>query len=489
LGLGGIVLLAAALRFDRLGHQSFWYDEAWTAYLVRLHPGEMLRAVPQSESTPPLYYALAWVWARIFGFHEAGLRSLSALAGTVTVVLAYVAGATLATRRIGLVAAALAATSPILVWYGQEARSYALLVALAALSLLCFARARARPSGRRLAAWALASIAALATHYFAAFAVAPEAALLLWQARRGAPWRATLAAAGAVAACGAALLVLALHQLHRHNAAWNDRLTLGHRLGELPRELLAGFPPGPSRWLPWASGAVVLAALALLATRSDARERRAATLAAALGLAAVLLPLAFAALGADYLLTRNLLVAWLPLALVLAAGLGARRAGRAGSMLVVVLCVLSLTEVAAVARQGALERPSWGALTAALGPSEPGRAIVLRRTVHGLPLAVQRAGAWVMTRPARVREIDVVTLNTRGAPGCWWGATCEIAGARPVTRAPVAGFALAGDVHAGDFTIARFLAHHPLRLTRAQLALRPGNAVMLDGIRSLVPAR
>ncbi len=83
IAVAALTVLAAALRFYRLGHQGFWFDEANTALLVHLSPGKMLGLIPQSESTPPLYYCLAWVWARIFGYGEVGLRSLSAVAGVL----------------------------------------------------------------------------------------------------------------------------------------------------------------------------------------------------------------------------------------------------------------------------------------------------------------------------------------------------------------------------------------------------------------------
>src|SRR5207237_10226441 len=116
--------LGAALRFTRLGHQGYWFDDGNTVLLVHLSPGRMLGLIPQSESTPPLYYCVAWVWARAFGFGEAGLRSLSALVGVATVPVAYSAAAKLASRRVGLVMAALTACNPFLIWYSQEARSY-----------------------------------------------------------------------------------------------------------------------------------------------------------------------------------------------------------------------------------------------------------------------------------------------------------------------------------------------------------------------------
>jgi mannosyltransferase len=140
----------------------------------------MLAVVGQTQATPPLYFVVAWVWARLFGFGEAGLRSLSALAGVATVPVVYGLGRELISPRAGIVAAALAACSPMLVWYSQEARSYSLLVLMSAVSLLMFARVLSEPRSGRVIGWAAASALALAIHYFAIVVVAPSAAWLLW---------------------------------------------------------------------------------------------------------------------------------------------------------------------------------------------------------------------------------------------------------------------------------------------------------------------
>ncbi len=131
-------------------------------------------AVGFSESTPPLYYALAWVWAQAAGTGEFGLRSLSALAGVATVPVAYLIAVELRGRRAGLMAAALVAVNPMLLWYAQEARAYSLLTLLCAVSLLYCARALRYGRRRDLTLWGVASALALATHYFALFLVVPE---------------------------------------------------------------------------------------------------------------------------------------------------------------------------------------------------------------------------------------------------------------------------------------------------------------------------
>src|SRR4051795_12417425 len=161
--LAGLTALGAALRFSTLAVQSYWLDEAVTVVLVRKSLGGVLSTIPNSESTPPLYYVLAWLWAQLFGTGEVGLRSLSALIGTASIPVFYAAARELVSRRVGLAVAALAAVNPLLVWYSQEARAYALLALLGGLSLLFFARLARSVDRRSLALWALFSALALLT--------------------------------------------------------------------------------------------------------------------------------------------------------------------------------------------------------------------------------------------------------------------------------------------------------------------------------------
>ena len=310
---------AAVLRFATLDLQSFWYDEAVTVGLVGLDLTGLLERIPDSESTPPLYYLAAWAWTGVFGDGEVGIRSLSALIGTLTVPAFYVAARELTeSKRAALVVAALAAFNPLLVWYSQEARAYALAVLLCGLSLACFGHlVRTRDGdGRWLAGWALTSALALATHYFAVFLVLPCAALLLWHAdRRG---RAGAAVAVVVLA-GAALVPLAAHQASLELTSFIGTDSVLRRVAQIPKQLALGFN-APLETLTAAVAIVVLAAGALVAL---ARRPPLGVRAAALvGGVTVAIPIALALVDVDYLLTRNVLVAWLP-----ARGGCRRRAG------------------------------------------------------------------------------------------------------------------------------------------------------------------
>ena len=115
--LAALVLLAAALRLATLDLQSFWYDEAFTPVRV-LHTsvGATLRSVVHTENSPPLWYLIAWLDARLLGDGELALRLPSALAGIATVGVAWAIGQELAGRRCAVVTAALVVIVIYLLW-------------------------------------------------------------------------------------------------------------------------------------------------------------------------------------------------------------------------------------------------------------------------------------------------------------------------------------------------------------------------------------
>ena len=464
--VAGLTVLAAVLRFARIGHQGFWFDEANTALLVHFSVGKMLGLLPQSESTPPLYYCIAWVWARIFGFREVGLRSLSAVAGVLTVPVAYAAAGKLISRRVGLIAAALTATSPLLIWYSQEARSYELVVLLGATTLLAFAYALSAPTTRSLAAWAIACALALATHYFAVLAVIPEAAWLLVVHRRR---RAVQVAVGAIALAGLALIPLAISQQGTGNSDWIAKIPLNVRLSQVVPQFLLGFGAPAGRWLRATDAIVVLVAVALLWWRGGQRERRAALLAGGLAAAGAVVMLVLVAVGVDDLITRNIVVLWLPLVLIVAAGLGSKRAGIAGLACVAVLCATGVVAAVGVAVERSLERPDWRPLARALGPppADVGRAILIQHYKTLLPLSLYQPRLKFIRRGrALVDELDVIGIRSPQQAACWWGAACNLIPSQMQLSYPVPGFHIVGERQILQFTLLELRSTKPVYLTR-----------------------
>jgi len=465
--LGGIVLLGAIVRFATLDLQSYWYDEAVTVSLVEMNLGDMLDRVPESESTPPLYYVVAWLWAKVFGTGEVGLRSLSAFAGTAFVPVAYAAASRLAGARVGLVAAALAALNPILVWYSQEARAYALVLLLAGLSFLFFCRLLTGDMRRRmLVAWAVASALALATHYFAAFLVAAEGVWLLASAANRRPVAVALAGVGAVEL---ALLPLLLHQRSLALADFIDETSLAYRLARTPKQFLVGFDAPGEVVTAVVAGLLVLLGAWLLWSRGDERERRAARIGLGVGGTLLVAPVLLALAGVDYFDTRNVLIAWLPLVVALAAGFGAERAGRAGITAAVALIVVSGSTVLFVNTRPTLQRDDWRAVGEALGsPLAAPRAVVVAPVSAGPPLDIYAPELELMpaTGTTDVQQIDLVALPRRDRT-----QARPAAPPRPEDHPPpAAGFELVETRFEETFTLLRFTAPAPVAVTAAGLA-------------------
>ncbi|HEV7461814.1 MAG TPA: glycosyltransferase family 39 protein [Solirubrobacteraceae bacterium] len=463
-----LTLVAVGLRFAGLSSQSFWGDEALTVSEIRRPLGPMFGLVLNQETTPPLYFVLAWAWAHVFGSGEAAIRSLSALAGTAMVPLAYLAGARLFTRRVGVIAAALAAVNPFLIWYSQEARAYAVYMTLAGLSFLCFVAVLRSRSLRWLAGWAVASALALTSHFFALFLVGPEALwlLLAWPGRRSA------IAVGGVAAVGLVLLPVGIVDT-THGTGWIAESPLAERVGRTAGE----FALGPAARTSWLGGALVVFAgvaavgLAAVGLAMRGRERRSALLALAVGGSAVAIPLGMAALGADLLNPRNVAAAWLPLTIVAAAGLGSRRAGRAGSVAAAVVCGGSLALTVAMMTRPGLQRPDWRAVAAEMGPITSARAVIADASgAEPLRLYLPDVALGAASSPTVIREIALVRHISHVGP---------YAGCRRLRCLPASPPASAADAvrlpvrHAriGDYALARWSLRRPVRVTPGRLRL------------------
>src|SRR4051812_11724164 len=452
-----LIVLGAGLRFATLDLQSFWYDEAVTVGLVRMDLPGMLSAIYHHESTPPLYYVLAWAWSKLFGSGEVGLRSLSALFGTASIPVFYAAARELVSRPVGLAVAALAAFNPLLVWYSQEARAYALLALLTGLSLLFFARAARWVDGRSIALWALFSALALLTHYFALFVVVPEAAWLVWR-RRG---REVALGVGAVAAVAAALLPLALHQQSLDLASFIRGEAIGYRLALAPKQFLVGFDA------PLEVAAAVVAAGVALAGLVGAgvrlRDRLGVRLAGGLAIAGIAIPFLLALLGVDYFETRNLLPVWLPFMVVVAAGLlsfGAGRGVAAGGGPGLLGGRAAISPGVTPHRR----RGDWRGGGRALGRSSELRAVVVTPGNGNVPLELYRRGLTAMAPGgSSVQQIALVSMPRRAS-----GSVHPPSPPRPL-KLEIPGFALQRRVFAPDYTVMIYRAGGSLGVTPAGL--------------------
>ncbi len=423
----GITVAGALIRFLTLDHQSYDHDEAVTAGRV-LHAGlgDTMHVVARGERSPPLYYLLAWLWSKPFGTGEVGLRSLSALVGTAVIPVAYFAAKRFSVPRAGLIAAALVAFNPYLIWYSQEARSYELFVLFSAVGLVFFADAVRDGSGRVLALWAGASALAVCSHYFAAFLIAPQA---LWVLYKRWGQRPTLIGAGAVLAVGLALLPLAIHQEGvKDRANKFTEIPLARRAAEVPLKYVAGEEPGPfvggrgvdavQAGSALVGGVLLLTALGLTRRRGDEDQRRGVALYGGVALAGLVVPLLAAAVGVDFIDPRNLIGSLFPLLVVMGIGFSVRTRLPVGLAAGVAGCVLFLAVNAAIYESAQMQRADWRGAARAMGDAPYPRIAVVPR--NGEAPLIYYLNAEELTKKnepaAGVREIDVLSKAFAIAP-------------------------------------------------------------------------
>jgi len=246
--LGLIILVAVAVRIAGLTAESFWVDEAASWAFSRMPLGQLWGEIYHYEPHPPGYYSILKAWSAIFGESEAALRSLSVVAGSLTVAMTFFAGRLAFAGEkgtwVGVTSAALIALHPAQITYSQEARGYALLCLGVSMVLVALAwwlrhpetlsdpgkgeRGKASLRSRQASALFVSGLAlAFWMHFTAALLVGlmVAIAILVLILQSESPWRTTRKFAGLGVLVvllwlpGLALAVIALTQ-HLTQGFW-----------------------------------------------------------------------------------------------------------------------------------------------------------------------------------------------------------------------------------------------------------------------------
>jgi mannosyltransferase len=220
-----LVLVSVWLRTRGL-HTFYWIDEGLSVGIAS-HPLTDIPALLQQDGSPPLYYMVLHVWMGLFGRGEVATHELSLLFSLLTIPVSYWAGASLFSRRAGVVCALLAAGAPYLTTYAQETRMYALLALLSIVVCASFVHVYVLRHRRQLPVFVVSLALALYTHNWALFlAITAVAALMvcIWSApetQRRALWRDGIIAFGAVAVLYAPWLPTLIYQARHTGAPWD----------------------------------------------------------------------------------------------------------------------------------------------------------------------------------------------------------------------------------------------------------------------------
>ena len=312
-----------------------------------------------------------------------------------------------------LVSGALAATSPMLIWYSQENRAYALATFFVACSIYFMLRA---PSGGpgALAGWSISACLALASHYFAIFAVVAEAGYLIYTYRHR--LRPLLLPLLAPVLVGSALLPLAIYQRDSGHTDYIAAVPLGSRIESTLDQYLLG-PYGVSGLRILALSLVVGLGLTVSIARwASPVVRRDAFMLAGVAVATFVLPLLIVP-GAFR--DKNMIVALPSLLLVVGVALVPRP-----SLLAVIgglaVAAIMLFPTVLTAHRLDLQREDWRGMAKLIGPLDRARAVLTYPRFEYIALTHYRPDLEPVIRgKLRLRELVVVgrsQLNTLHLP-------------------------------------------------------------------------
>jgi mannosyltransferase len=220
---------------------SFWRDEAATIAAVKRPLGDLIKMLGNVDAVHAAYYLMMWPIEHVLGSGALVLRLPSAVAVAIGAAFVAALGRRLISQWAGLAAGLLYAVLPVTSWYGQEVRSYAMVMTVAAISsyLLVRVLAAEQPRQRRWLAGYGASIAVLGIlNIFALLLVPAHAVTMALYCRRGlheqAPRRLAIGWLTAVAAgVVVASPLLVLGYLQRGQIAWLSVNTSSSGLGTL----------------------------------------------------------------------------------------------------------------------------------------------------------------------------------------------------------------------------------------------------------------
>jgi mannosyltransferase len=199
--------LAAALSLIQLTGRSLGFDESATVAIAGQHGAALRSAIAHDGGNMSGYYVLIHTLVGLFGHGTFVLRLPSVIGAAAAAALTSALALRLFDQRVALTAGVLTAVSLPLVFWGQSARSYAILVALCAASFLAFdALVHGSRPGAAWLAYVLATALALYASLMAVLIVPAQLTALAWHRRRV---RAAGGALAGIAICCIPLMVLA----------------------------------------------------------------------------------------------------------------------------------------------------------------------------------------------------------------------------------------------------------------------------------------
>lgn len=181
--MGYILSLALIFRLVFI-NQSLWLDESIEALALMGRMGPLM-TYALADYQPPLYHLIGWLNTQVFGYSEIALRLPSLISGLLTVFFVIKIGEFVASKKVGIIAGLLAATSPLLIYYSVEGRTYAMTAFFVTASFYYYIQLLDRKNNSKLCTmyYVLFTICFIYTSYLSWFALLAQGLYALYKKR------------------------------------------------------------------------------------------------------------------------------------------------------------------------------------------------------------------------------------------------------------------------------------------------------------------
>jgi uncharacterized membrane protein len=166
-----ILAIALAIRLVSL-NQSLWLDEAVQVWASKLPLTSYFNNFLATDFNPPLYYLFLHLWIKLAGSSEIAVRTPSVIFGVMSIFVFYkiidLFKLSDTSKKLSIL---LLATSPLHVYYSQEARPYILASLGFLISIYSLLKLKREENGQNFALLIFGLVVSFFTHYMTILAL------------------------------------------------------------------------------------------------------------------------------------------------------------------------------------------------------------------------------------------------------------------------------------------------------------------------------